>query len=226
MFAKITEPARWLAEEETAAARFWTTTPKAASNEPVASNCEYPHIWSAAKPLEQPMRRTLACLLALCLSQPALAEKASGRAMVGEMPVSWGTVSGKMARSAGVEPPLSLTMFTFPPQVAGSAVSEAQWAREAARHGTDVATMKMILGSSVYATKDGRLASCTMFAIKKDLCGQVRSLSLESRAKAAQKILERSGKCRWTGFDPALHERMAQRAGAGSATLWVAADCR
>ena len=150
----------------------------------------------------------------------------SGRALVDGAPVSWGSVSADDARGAGVAAPLSLLMFTFPVKVAGSAVSEADWQREAALHGTDIRTLRMILGDAVYLAADGRLASCTMKAISDGLCGKPRILSVETRSNVARTILEQSGKCAWTGFDAALHQRMAQSAGAEDATLWVAADCR
>lgn len=173
------------------------------------------------------MKRLLACLLALLLAGPALAEiRASGKAMAGGTPVSWMTLNSKMARSAGVGRPLSLILFTFETKVKSAAVSEAQWAAEAARQGVDIATLKMILGRSVYVNKAGHLASCTMSAIEKGFCGEFSSLSVENRAQIARSILEQSGKCRWTGFDPDLHNRLAQQNGAASSTLWVAADCR
>jgi hypothetical protein len=173
------------------------------------------------------MKRTCACFLVFCLGQQALAGvTASGHATVGGAPVSWSTVSDEVAQSLGVEPPLSLIMFTFVPQVVSPAISDAQWASEAARQGTDVATIKMILGRSVYVTVEGHLASCTTFAIEAGSCGEVEVLSVPSRAAVAQSILEQSGECRWIGFDPALHERAAYQAGAEFASLWVAADCR
>lgn len=171
------------------------------------------------------MRRALACVLLAGLGQPALAD-ASGRATVEGAPVSWGAASDDLALALGVAPPLSLIMFTFSPQVASAAVSDEEWAREAARQGTDVRTIRIILGSSVYVTEEGNLASCTMFTIEAGTCGAVEILSIEGRAAAARSILEQTGQCRWTGFDPALHDRAAYRAGAESATLWIAADCR
>lgn len=173
------------------------------------------------------MRKALACVLIACLGQQAMADvSASGRATVGGAPVSWGAVSDDLAGSLSVVAPLSLIMFTFPPQVASAAVTEEQWAREAARQGTDVRTIKMILGPSVWVDADGNLASCTMSAIESGRCGAVKVLSIESRAAAAQSILEQTGQCRWMGFDPALNDRATSMAGAASATLWVAADCR
>ena len=126
----------------------------------------------------------------------------------------------------GVEAPLSLVMLSFSPMVAGSTVSEAQWAKEAARQGTDVATIKMILGPDVYVTQEGNLAACTMIAIEKGLCGKARTLTVAQRAAAAQSILDQSKRCRWVGFDEGLHARASQAAGAQEFTLWVAADCR
>jgi hypothetical protein len=173
------------------------------------------------------MKPAWTCLLLAALAAaPALAEtKASGKAVAGDVAVSWVTMNGKVARSAGVAQGQSLILFSFDPQAAGASVSEAAWEAEAARHGVSVATLKQILGPSVHVTGDGRLAPCTMGAIAKGLCGDHVTLSVESRATIAEAVLEQSGKCRWTGFDPGLHSRLAQINGAASATLWVAADC-
>ena len=171
-------------------------------------------------------RMILACLL-VGLSQAALADvRASGRATLGGAPVTWSTANAKLARSMGVEAPLSLVMFTFSPMVTGSSVSEEQWAKEAARQGTDVATIKMILGPDVHVTKEGNLAMCTMVAIDEGLCGKARSLTVAQRAAAAQSILEQSRRCRWVGFDEGLNAVASRAAGAEAFTLWVAADCR
>jgi hypothetical protein len=168
----------------------------------------------------------ISLLLAALAAAPALAEtKASGKAVAGDVAVSWVTMGGKVARSAGVARGQSLILFSFDPKAAGSSVGQAAWEAEAARHGVSVATLKQILGPSVYVTGDGRLASCTMGAIAKGLCGDHVALSVESRARIAEAVLDQSGKCRWTGFDPGLHSRLAQMNGAASATLWVAADC-
>ncbi len=168
----------------------------------------------------------ISLLIACLAATPVLAEtKASGKAMAGDTAVSWVAMNSKIARSAGVARPLSLILFSFDPQARGASVGEAAWAAEAARHGVSVATLKQILGPSVYVTREGRLASCTMGAIEKGLCGDHNSLSVESRAKIAKAVLDQSGKCRWTGFDAGLHSRLAQQNGAASATRWVAADC-
>jgi hypothetical protein len=175
------------------------------------------------------MKRLLMCLLVgiVCQSGSAWAEvQRAGKAMLGGMPVSWSTLKTRTARAEGVAAPLSLILFTFAPLTKGPSVSAAQWAKEAARLGIDVATAKMILGSSVYVTRAGNLASCTMGAIEQGLCGKVQTLSVARRVEAARSILEQSGKCRWSGFDEALHERLAYRNGAGDHVLWVAADCR
>jgi hypothetical protein len=171
-------------------------------------------------------RIILACLM-FGLSQAASADiQASGRATLGGAPVTWSTASAKLARSIGVEAPLSLVMFTFSPMVAGNSVSEEQWAKEAGRQGTDIATIKLILGPDVYVTKEGDLASCTMVAIDEGLCGKARTLTVAQRAAAAQSILEQSRRCRWIGFDEGLNATASRAAGAEAFTLWVAADCR
>jgi hypothetical protein len=175
------------------------------------------------------MKRLLACMLIgmLWQSGPVGAEvQRSGKARLGDMPVAWSTLKTRIARSEGVAAPLSLILFTFSPMTKGSSVSEGQWAKEAARLGIDVATTKMILGTSVYVTRDGNLASCTMGAIQKGLCGTAQRLSVAERVQAAKSILEQSGACRWSGFDEALHSRLAYQNGAADHTLWVAADCR
>ena len=174
------------------------------------------------------MKAVLICTLAGSLAGgAALAERvASGKAMAGDIAVSWTEMNSKVSRSAGVAKPASLVLFAFEAKIKGAAVSEDTRAAEAARHGVDVATLKIMLGRSVYVNKAGHLASCTMSAIEKGYCGTYNSLTVESRAKIARSILEKSGKCRWTGFDENLHNRLAQQNGAASATLWVAADCR
>jgi len=175
------------------------------------------------------MRGLLAGLLIGMLWQagPVGAEvQRSGKARLGDMPVAWSTLKARTARAEGVVAPLSLILFTFSPMTKGSSVSEAQWAKEAARQGTDVATIKMILGSAVYVTREGNLASCTMGAIEKGLCGKARNLSVADRVQTAKSILEQSGTCRWGGFDEALHRRLAYQNGAADHTLWVVADCR
>jgi len=131
-----------------------------------------------------------------------------------------------MARLMGVEAPLSLVMFTFSPMLAHSSVSEAQWAKEAARLGIDVGTAKVILGPDVDVSRDGNLAMCTMAAIAEGLCGKARTLTVAQRAAAAQSILDQSKRCRWVGFDEGLNVRVSRAAGAEAFTLWVAADCR
>jgi hypothetical protein len=179
--------------------------------------------------VERIMKRILAGLLIgmFWQSGPALAEaKISGRASLGNMPVSWSSVGARTARQMGVAAPATLIMFSFSPMTTGTSVSEAQWAKEAARLGVDVATATHLLGSSVYVTKAGNLASCTMGAIEKGFCGRPTTLSVTQRAAAAKSIVEQTGRCTWTGFDEGLNARLASELGAGDHTLWVAADCR
>lgn len=173
------------------------------------------------------MRNLLGLLLGFCVLLPVMTEaRTSGRAKLGGQDVAWSTVDKSIAKSAGVERPLSLILFNFPMQLATKPVSEAQWEKEAKRQGVDVSTLKVMLGTSVYVTKNGTLASCTMNAISKGLCGKARTLPLESRVEAARSILEQSGKCKWVGFDTNVHKTMATLTGAEEVTLWVAADCR
>lgn len=168
------------------------------------------------------------CLLAalvVLVAGGAAEARSSGKAKVGGMSVSWSSVDAKLAASAGVMRPMTLLLFTFDTGPVGTAVSDADWAREAARHGVDTATIKMIIGPSAYVTAAGRVASCTAIAVDKGLCGKVRVLRLEEKVEIARKILAAGKGCEWAGFDPSVHQAMAQRAGAGNATLWVAARC-
>lgn len=174
------------------------------------------------------MKRILACLLAgfLACGPVAAGSAFSGKAVAGDVAVSWMTVTGSVARSSGIAPSLSLIAFVFECGGTGNTVGEEKWAAEAARHGVDVRTLKIMLGNSVYVTSDGELATCTLAATRKGLCGGGSDLTLDRRISIAQSILEQSGKCRWTGFDTQLQDRIVSRAGGDSVMLWIAADCR
>lgn len=174
------------------------------------------------------MKRILACLLAGFLAcGPAAAGSAfSGKAVAGDVGVSWMTVTGSVARASGIAPSLSLIAFAFEPKISGATVSEEKWAAEAARHGVDVRTLKIMLGNSVYMTRDGKLATCTSAAIQKGLCGGRADITRDRRISIARSVLDQSGTCRWTGFDAQLHDRIVSSAGGDSFTLWIAADCR
>jgi hypothetical protein len=161
--------------------------------------------------------------LSACDSAAPTSSIASQQTVINGFRVQW---------ADGYQPPgtpddgLTPLMFTFASTTpVANTITEANWQREAARQGTDVYTLKSILGANVYMSDSGQVATCTAYAIENGACGGPLGLSETDRAAMAQQALAGSPDCRWVRFDPAYHAAIARAAGAGSFTLHVRAAC-
>ncbi len=117
--------------------------------------------------------------------------------------------------------------FSFTPMdVRAHGVTEANWTTEARKQNLPVESVKRLFNEPyIYPSKDGGVASCTGFAIRKGLCGHLKSFSNAERVSMARQALMTSNTCRWVGFDQGYDASMKARAGAEANTLWVKAAC-
>ncbi len=160
--------------------------------------------------------------LAACSSDgTSMSLRPEGATQIGDQRVSFSRVTSNDENGLT---PLFFSFTSTKPRKSG--VTEAHWQAEAARHGISVDEVKSMLGNDVYANKGGRVARCTIGAIREGLCGERDFLPLAKRAQLAQQALQAGDGCRWTGFDSAYHAIMSGPLGAGETTLWVKADCR
>lgn len=147
-----------------------------------------------------------------------------GEGIIGDYKVKW-------SRGPRVETPTNdnLTplafVFAWTASAGSNGVTQEDWQREADRFGVSTETMRIVLGTTVRKTPDGRLAGCSMSAIEQGLCGRRLALSIDQRATMAQQMVDANAKCSWVGFDPAYNSRVTNMAGAASRTLHVRADC-
>ncbi|MGD9919667.1 MAG: hypothetical protein AB7U46_16805 [Paenirhodobacter sp.] len=164
----------------------------------------------------------LALMLLSALLQAAQAGERRGRATVGDYLVNWGT----MPRPAGERADVLLFTFGWKTGSASTGVSEADWAFEARRQGTDVYTLKTIMGRDVYRPARGGVAVCTMSAVAQGLCGRKLGLSEAERAGIAASVLRADGRCTAAPFDPAFNRRMSNALGAVDQIVVLRATCR
>lgn len=168
--------------------------------------------------------RSFAVALMLLGAQPQAGHAGGrrGQATVGDYRVGWGT----MPRPAGERADVLLFTFVWKDPVPSRGVSEADWAFEAQRQGTDVYTLKTIMGREVYRPARGGVAICTVSAIAKGLCGRKLGLSETKRAEIAASVLRVDGRCTAAPFDPAFNRRMSNAAGGVDQIVVLRAQCR
>lgn len=164
----------------------------------------------------------VALMLLGALPQAAQAGERRGQATVGDYLVGWLT----MPRPAGERADVLLFTFVWKDPVPSRGVSEADWAFEAQRQGTDVFTLKQIMGREVYRPARGGVAICTASAVAKGLCGRKLGLSEAKRAEIAASVLRVDGRCTAAPFDPAFNRRMSNAAGAVDQIVVLRAKCR
>lgn len=164
----------------------------------------------------------VALMLLGALPQAGHAGGRRGQASVGDYLVSWIT----MPRPAGERADVLLFTFVWKDPVPSRGGSEADWAFEAQRQGTDVYTLKTIMGREVYRPARGGVAICTVSAIAKGLCGRKLGLSETKRAEIAASVLRVDGRCTAAPFDPAFNRRMSNAAGGVDQIVVLRAKCR
>lgn len=165
------------------------------------------------------------CGLALLASCGGNSQKsAGGKTILDGYLVSWGVATGLKMKSQ--HSPVLFT-FTHANRTGTSNIPESVWQARAKKEGWgSVNDLKTYMGKDAYLTAQGQIAICTYFAMKKGLCGKPLGLSVNARAKLAERVMAGSSDCNWIGFDKAFNQAMSYKTGGGDNLLWVMADCK
>jgi hypothetical protein len=174
---------------------------------------------------------SFACILALAACgggagrETDATPRVGGKIVIGDQHVNWGDVTERnSAAQDGLRHLISATTSTSTKHF--NNLTYEEYVREAARRKESVMVLKQMLGEHADKAQDGTLRSCTYRAAELGRCTGWQFLRLEQRVALAREVLEKDGRCRWVGFDPAFNAEKSRMAGAGQATVHVHADCR
>ncbi|MFT6773895.1 MAG: hypothetical protein ACJA1L_001605 [Paracoccaceae bacterium] len=148
-----------------------------------------------------------------------------GKIVIRDQHVNWSDIT---QRNAAPQDGLRHFIFVITPTKTKTfhGLDEEDLVREAARKNMSVEAFKQMLAKQPYKLDGANLVSCTYRAAERGLCKGPRYLPLDQRVALAREVLEKDGRCRWAGFDPAFNAAKSHISGAANAMVHFRADCR